>query len=118
MDLRSDGNIRLSEVVRHFEELEDPQSSLSVSAFTVRPDDFYDACAGGIETRCYWSLDVTFGERGLRTRQRTIARNVGWLRRVILSFLRQHPGAGSLAIKHGISGRNGDFLWVLVIKAT
>ena len=47
---------------------------------------------GGIETTCHWSLDVTYGEHGLRTRQRTIAQNLAWLRRFTLSLLKQHPG--------------------------
>ena len=38
----------------------------------------------GIETTCHWSLDVTCGEDGLRTRQRTIAENLAWLRRFTL----------------------------------
>ena len=33
----------------------------------------------GIETTCHWCLDVTYGEDGLRTRQRMIAENSVWL---------------------------------------
>jgi predicted transposase YbfD/YdcC len=72
----------------------------------------------GIETTCHWSLDVTYGEDGLRTRQRTIAENLAWLRRFTLSLLKQHPGKDSLAMKRRICGWNDDFLMqVLGIKA-
>ena len=72
----------------------------------------------GIETTCHWSLDVTYGEDGLRTRQRTIAENLAWLRRFTLSLLKQHPGKDSLAMKRRICGWNDDFLMqVLGFKA-
>jgi len=64
----------------------------------------------GIETTCHWSLDVTYGEDGLRTRQRTIAENLAWLRRFTLSLLKQHPSKDSLAMKRRICGWNDDFL--------
>ena len=64
----------------------------------------------GIETTCHWSLDVTYGEDGLRTRQRTIAENLAWLRRFTLSLLKQHPAKDSLAMKRRICGWNDDFL--------
>jgi len=71
-----------------------------------------------IETTCHWSLDVTYGEDGLRTRERTIAENLAWLRRFTLSLLKQHPGKDSLAMKRRICGWNDDFLMqVLGIKA-
>ena len=64
-------------------------------------------------------LDVTYGEDGLRTRQRTIAENLAWLRRFTLSLLKQHPGKVSLAMKRRICGWNDDFLMeVLGIKGT
>lgn len=73
----------------------------------------------GIETTCHWSLDVTYGEDGLRTRQRTIAENLAWLRRFTLSLLKQHPGKESLAMKRRMCGWNDDFLMqVLGTKAT
>ena len=72
----------------------------------------------GIETTCHWSLDVTYGEDGLRIRQRTIAENLGWIRRFTLSLLKQHPGKESLAMKRQLCGWNDDFLMqVLGINA-
>ena len=64
----------------------------------------------GIETTCHWSLDVTYGEDGLRTRHRTIAENLAWLRRFTLSLLKQHPGKDSLAMKRRLCGWSDDFL--------
>ena len=64
----------------------------------------------GIETTCHWSLDVTYGEDGLRTRQRTIAQNLAWLRRFSLSLLKQHPDKASLAMKRRKCAWDDDFL--------
>jgi predicted transposase YbfD/YdcC len=73
----------------------------------------------GIETTCHWSLDVTYGEDGLRTRQRTIAENLAWLRRFTLSLLKQHPGKESLAMKRRMCGWNENvLLQVLGAKTT
>ena len=64
-------------------------------------------------------MDVTYGEDGLRTRLRTIAENLAWLRRFTLSLLKQHPGKDSLAMKRRICGWSDDFLMeVLGIKGT
>jgi len=64
----------------------------------------------GIETTCHWSLDVTYGEDGLRIRNRTIAENLAWIRRFTLSLLKQHPGKESLAMKRQLCGWSDDFL--------
>ena len=72
----------------------------------------------GIKTTCHWSLDVTYGEDGLRIRHRTIAENLAWLRRFTLSLFKQHPGKDSLAMKRRICRWNDDFLMqVLGINA-
>jgi predicted transposase YbfD/YdcC len=64
----------------------------------------------GIESTCHWSLDVTYREDGLRTRQRQIAENLAWLRRFTLSLLKQHPGKESLAMKRRMCGWSEEFL--------
>jgi predicted transposase YbfD/YdcC len=45
----------------------------------------------GIENRCHWVLDVTFGEDGSRQRREHGAENVAWLRRLALSLLANEP---------------------------
>jgi predicted transposase YbfD/YdcC len=73
----------------------------------------------GIETTCHWSLDVTYGEDGLTTRQRTIAENLEWLRRFTLSLLKPYFGKDSLAMKRRVCSRSDDFLMeVLDINGT
>jgi len=92
-----------------------------ISSFPLGIEQFSKAVRRhwGIETTCHWSLDVTYGEDGLRTRQRTIAENLAWLRRFTLSLLKQHSGKDSLAMKRRICGWNDDFLMeVLGIKGT
>lgn len=45
----------------------------------------------GIENRCHWVLDVTFGEDKSRQRERNGAQNVAWPRRMALSLLANEP---------------------------
>jgi predicted transposase YbfD/YdcC len=39
----------------------------------------------------HWLLDVTFREDDSRTRERTLANNLSWLRRFAVSLLKRHP---------------------------
>ncbi|MEZ5944945.1 MAG: ISAs1 family transposase [Planctomycetaceae bacterium] len=64
----------------------------------------------GIENTCHWSLDVTYREDQLRSRQRQETENMAWLRRFTLSLLKQHPAKSSLAMKRRSCGWNWDFL--------
>jgi len=73
----------------------------------------------GIETTCHWSLDVTYREDELRTRERRLTENLAWLRRFTLSLLKQHPGKQSLVMKRRKCGWSEDFLLqVLLSQAT
>jgi predicted transposase YbfD/YdcC len=73
----------------------------------------------GIETTCHWSLDFTYREDELRTRERRLVENLAWLRRFTLSLLKQHPGKQSLVMKRRMCGWNEDFLLqVLLSQAT
>ncbi len=49
----------------------------------------------GIES-LHWVLDVTFGEDQSRTRDRTVANNLSWLRRFAVTLLRRHPVKDSI----------------------
>src|SRR5262249_19356330 len=64
----------------------------------------------GIENECHWVLDVVFQEDGSRIRQGHEAENVGWLRRMVLSMLKQVKGKRSLAATRLAAGWNEDFL--------
>jgi len=73
----------------------------------------------GIESTCHWSLDVTYNEDGLKSRNRLGTENMAWLRRFTLSLLKQHPGKMSLAMKRKSCGWSWNFLLqVLGIKGT
>jgi len=52
----------------------------------------------GIEAM-HWVLDVTFREDDSRTRERTLANNLSWLRRFAVTLLKRHP------IKDSIRGK-------------
>ncbi len=64
----------------------------------------------GIENTCHWSLDVTYREDQLRSRQRQGTENMAWLRRFTLSLLKQHPAKSSLVMKRRSCGWSWDFL--------
>jgi predicted transposase YbfD/YdcC len=64
----------------------------------------------GIENECHWILDVVFKEDGSRIRQGHEAENVGWLRRMVLSMLKQVQGKESLAAMRLAAGWNEAFL--------
>ena len=61
---------------------------------------FSEAVRGhwGIESM-HWVLDVTFREDESRTRERTLANNLSWLRRFAVTLLKRHP------IKDSIRGK-------------
>ena len=72
-----------------------------------------------IENSLHWVLDMTFREDENRTQERQLANNLGWLRRLALSLLKQHPGRQSIVMKRRCAGWNFDFLMqVLTGKAT
>jgi predicted transposase YbfD/YdcC len=72
-----------------------------------------------IENKLHWVLDMTFREDESRVRERCLADNLGWLRRLALTLLKQHPGKQSIAMKRRLSGWSVNFLMqVLVSKAT
>jgi predicted transposase YbfD/YdcC len=72
-----------------------------------------------IENTLHWSLDMTFREDESRTRERTLADNLAWLRRIALSLFKQHPGKESLVMKRRMAGWSLDFLMeILVGKPT
>jgi len=64
----------------------------------------------GIENGLHWVLDVVFGEDGSRIRDRTCAENMGWLRRVAVTLLRQDTSKGSLKGKSKRAGWDDEFL--------
>jgi predicted transposase YbfD/YdcC len=63
-----------------------------------------------IENECHWVLDVTFKEDSSRIRMDQEAENVGWLRRMVLSMLKQVKGKRSLTATRLTAGWNEEFL--------
>lgn len=64
----------------------------------------------GIENTLHWSLDMTFREDESRVRERCLADNLGWLRRLALTLLKQHPGRQSIVMKRRLAGWSVGFL--------
>jgi len=53
----------------------------------------------GVENGLHWCLDVSFGEDANKTRDRNAGANLGLVRRVAASLLKQDPGRGSIKAK-------------------
>ena len=58
----------------------------------------------------HWVLDVTFREDDHRTRERTLANNLSWLRRFAITLLKRHPVEDSLKGKMERCSYNTEFL--------
>ena len=58
----------------------------------------------------HWVLDVTFREDDSRTRERTLANNLSWLRRFAVTLLKRHPQKDSIRGKMIRCLMNTDFL--------
>ena len=56
-----------------------------------------------IENNLHWVLDMTFREDESRVRERCLADNLGWLRRLALTLLKQHSGKDSIAMKRRLA---------------
>jgi predicted transposase YbfD/YdcC len=70
----------------------------------------------GIENECHWVLDVVFGEDGSRIRKDQEAENVGRLRRMVLSMLKQVKGKRSVAAMRLAAGWNEEFLEQILLN--
>ena len=64
-----------------------------------------------MENACHWTLDVTFREDDSRTRERTLANNLSWLRRFAVTLLKRHPDKDSIRGKMLHCGYSTDFLF-------
>jgi len=78
---------------------------------------FAEAVRGhwGIESM-HWVLDVTFREDDSRTRERTLANNLSWLRRFAVTLLKRHPAKDSIRGKMLCCGYSTDFLTEVLIR--
>jgi predicted transposase YbfD/YdcC len=72
----------------------------------------------GIENTLHWVLDMTFREDENRVRERRLADNLGWLRRLALTLLKQHPGRQSIVMKRRLAGWSVDFLMQILTGTT
>ena len=71
-----------------------------------------------IENELHWSLDVVFGEDAYRSGNRRAAANLGLLRRVAVSLLKQTPGRESLRIKMIYAAGRNDYMERLLLQKT
>lgn len=68
----------------------------------------------GIENSLHWVLDMTFREDESRIRDRTVADNLSWIRRLTITLLKQHPAKTSLVGKRRAAAWSFDFLLELI----
>lgn len=64
----------------------------------------------GVENGLNWCLDVSFGEDANRTRDRNAGANLGVIRRVSASLIKQDPGKGSIITKRLNAALDPDYL--------
>lgn len=64
----------------------------------------------GIENGLHWCLDVSFGEDANRTRGKNAGANLGMVRRVAASLLKQDPKRGSIKAKRLTAAWDPDYL--------
>ena len=64
----------------------------------------------GVENGLHWCLDVSFGEDANRTRQKNAGANLGVIRRVAASLLKQDPDPGSIKTKRLNAALDTDYL--------
>jgi predicted transposase YbfD/YdcC len=80
---------------------------------------FAEAVRGhwGIEAM-HWVLDVTFREDDSRTRERTLANNLSWLRRFAVTLLKRHPDKDSIRGKMLHCGYSTEFLTQVLMSTS
>lgn len=64
----------------------------------------------GVENGLHWCLDVSFGEDANRTRDKNAGANLGVIRRVAASLLKQDTSRGSIKAKRLNAAWNADYL--------
>lgn len=105
-------------ITRHADGTETSDVRYYIASRYISGKRFAEAVRGhwGIEAM-HWTLDVTFREDDSRTRERTLANNLSWLRRFAISLVKRHPVKDSLRGKLLRCGYNTDFLTeVLTLK--
>ena len=63
----------------------------------------------GVENRCHYMLDMTFGEDHCQTRERSAAQNLSILREMSGALLKAHPRKGSIKSKRERAALSQDF---------
>jgi predicted transposase YbfD/YdcC len=98
-------------VTRHADGRETTEVRHYVASRYFRGKRFAEAVRGhwAIESM-HWTLDVTFREDDSRTRERTLANNLSWLRRFAITLVRRHPVNDSLRGKLLRCAYDTDFL--------
>ncbi len=72
----------------------------------------------GIENSCHWSLDFTFREDESRIREKNLRENFAWLKRFLLSLLKQHQGKDSIVMRRRACGWDENFLLQVLTGTT
>lgn len=98
-------------ITRHADGRETHEVRYYISRRYLSGKRFAEAVRGhwGIESM-HWVLDVNFREDDSRTRERTLANNLSWLRRFAITLLKRHPKKDSLRGKMVSCMMNPAFL--------
>ena len=98
-------------ITQHADGTESDEVRYYLSTRYLSGQRFGEAVRGdwGIESM-HWVLDVNFREDDSRTRERTLANNLSWLRRFAVTPLKRHPDKDSLRGKMMSCMLSTDFL--------
>jgi predicted transposase YbfD/YdcC len=69
----------------------------------------------GVENRCHWTLDVTFGEDKCGLRDPVASRNLSCLREMAIHLLRSHPSASTIPLKQMKAALDPDFRLAILL---
>jgi predicted transposase YbfD/YdcC len=67
-----------------------------------------------IENTLHWCLDVSFREDESRLRNRIAAENLAWLKRFVISLIKQNPSKESIIMQRRMAGWNDNYLTQLL----
>lgn len=97
--------------IRRQEDRESEELSYYISSSSAEAERLAEGIRAhwAIENSQHWCLDVLFAEDRCRTRQQNAAENLAWLRKMVLSLLRQDPTKGSVPNKRLRAALNDDY---------
>jgi len=99
-------------LTRHADGSETHETRYYITSCYLSGERFAKAVRGhwAIENSLHWVLDVTYNEDQSRARDRHLADNLAWLRRMAIGLLKQHSSNHSIKGKQQMAGWSPGFM--------